>query len=83
LTVASLDPDVAAAAALLVARYGDVARLHAVYRLGKLTMPGDHAARSIWFDVVHAIDELQGQRDAQTMNTLVGSARVNCKGAAT
>ena len=59
----SRDPDVATAAALLVARYGERARLRAVHRAGKLLGPRDAAARQLWIDVIRTIDELQ-RRDA-------------------
>lgn len=57
----ALDRDVAAAAVLLVARYGSKARLHAARRAAKLLAPRDVAARKLWLDVIQAIDELQRQ----------------------
>lgn len=55
----ALDRDVTAAAALLVARYGDRARLHAAHRAGKLLEPRDTVARQLWIEVIHAIDAVQ------------------------
>ncbi len=66
----ALDRDVAAAAVLLVARYGSKARLHAARRAAKLRAPSDVAARQLWLDVIAAIDDLQRgqQRDGEPVS---------------
>jgi len=59
--IMAFDRDVAAAAVLLVARYGDRARLRAARRAARLRAPHDDGARAVWAEVLHATDELQRQ----------------------
>jgi hypothetical protein len=64
--IVAVDRDVAAAAGLLVARYGSKAKLRAALRAGKLHAPRDVAARQLWLEVVRAIDELQRPEERVT-----------------
>jgi len=67
--IMAIDRDVAAAATLLLARYGSRARVYAAHRAAKLYAPRDAAARQLWVAVVGAIEELQRPaRDGEAMS---------------
>jgi hypothetical protein len=63
--VARLDRDVAAAATLLMARYGDGAGPHAYLRAEHLLMAGDVFGHDLWVRVARAIERLQHDENVE------------------
>jgi hypothetical protein len=57
--MAPLDQDAAAAAAVLIARYGNGACRRASFRANKLLARGDAGLHALWIEVVRAIQAIQ------------------------
>jgi hypothetical protein len=55
---AALDRDVLTIATILIERYGDGARMHALLRVSDLLGPRDDLARRLWMQVIDAIEAL-------------------------